>query len=263
MERESVQNPAVHDDTLSAAAIGSLAFVTTTLAHEALGHGSSCWALGGQTLLHPVSMQCTVTSPLLLAAGPLTNVAAGVVLWIVLTRFHQFSVHVRYFLWLTMAFNLFNAAGYFCLGAITGFGDWGVLLSDMKLWGRVELALFGALLYYGSMHAVASSGALFLGRAGSGLARGRRLTLAPYLASGVVACAAALRSPLGQSYVWVAVAASFGAGLGLLAIHDWGTSSAQPESEPLLTRGFGWIAASAIVDLLFVIVVGPGLKLTP
>ena len=117
-----------------------------------------------------------------------------------------------------MAFNLFDAAGYFCLGAITGFGDWGVLLSAVPLWWKVGLALFGGSLYYGSMHAVASSGSVFLRGISSGPARGRHLTVAPNLAAGVVACAAAFMSPLGRSYVWVAAAASFGAGLGALMI---------------------------------------------
>jgi hypothetical protein len=162
-----------------------------------------------------------------------------------------------------MAFNLFDAAGYFCLGAITGFGDWGVLLSAVGLWWKVGLTLLGGLLYYGCMHAVASSGSVFLRGTSSGVARGRRLTIAPYFAAGVVACAAALMSPLGRSYVWVAAAASFGAGLGLLAIHDWSESCNQPNSEHELIRSSGWLVASVVVSSLFVFIVGRGLALAP
>jgi hypothetical protein len=259
--RDSAQDCGAHDDTLSAAAIGSLAFVSATFAHEALGHGSYCLVLGGRVLVHPVSMQCTVASPILVAAGPLTNIVVGVALWIILTCFRPSSVHFHYFLWLTMAFNLFDATGYFCLGAITGFGDWGVLLTAVQLWWKVGLALLGGLLYYGCMHAVASSGYVFLGGTSSGVARGRRLTIAPYLAAGVVACAAALMTPLGRSYVWVAAAASFGAGLGLLAIHDWGGSRDQPNAEHVLMRSSGWLVASIAVSCLFIFVVGRGLPL--
>jgi len=208
-------------------------------------------------------MQCSVTSSILVAAGPLTNVVVGGMLWIILNRSHSIRVHMRYFLWLTMAFNMFDAAGYLGLGAITGFGDWGALLGTVKTLGRVGLALGAALLYYGSMHAVASVGRDFLGRTSGGVARGRRLTLAPYFSAGIVAAAAALVGPLGLSYVWVAVAASFGAGVGLLAIHDWGKSSVQPESETLLTRGSGWLVVSAVISALFVFVVGRGLTIGP
>jgi hypothetical protein len=195
---------------------------------------------------------------MLVAAGPLANLAIGAALWIVLKRSPPLSVHVRCFLWVAMAFHLFNWAGYLGLGAVTGFGDWGVLLRAVGTWWRAGLALLAALFYYGCMHAVASAGSVFLGRNSSGAARGRRLTLAPYLAAGVVACAAAFLSPLGRSYVWVGAAASFGAGLGLLAIHDWGEACGQPESGPPLTRSFCWIAG-AIISSLFVFLVGRGL----
>lgn len=207
------------DDTLTAAAIGALAFIATMIVHEALGHGSACAALGGRAVVYPVSMQCSIQSNWMVAAGPLANLVCGVALWSFFIRFRRPPVHIHRFLWLTIAFNLFNTAGYLGLGAATGFGDWGVVLGGISWPLRVFLVVLAGALYYGFMCAVAVAGSGFLHNS-----RGWRLTLAPYLTAGIVACAAALRSPFGRGYLAMAAAASVGAGLGLPVMHDWGRS---------------------------------------
>lgn len=238
-------------DPLTAAAIGSSALIAATLTHEALGHGTMCLALGGTAVIYPFSMQCTVDRPEMVAAGPLANLIVGLLLWMGLkSRLPQPPVHAHYFLWLTMAFNLFEFAGYLALGAVTGFGDWAVLLASLHTGWRAGLAVLAALLYYGFMHAVASAGSAFL-------ARDSGLLIWSYAAAGAVASAAGLLTPLGGSYVWVAVAASFGAGFGLIVIRDWDRNEpARP-----VTRNSGWVIGSAVTVAIFVFIVSRGLKM--
>ena len=242
------------DHIPTAAAIGSLAFIATMIIHEGFGHGGVCAAIGGRIVLYPVSMQSNIDSRLMVAAGPLANLLAGAALWLLLTRSTRISTHLRYFLWLTAAFNLFNAAGYAGLGALTGFGDWGVLLRWTRLpWVfRIGVALLAGILYYVFMRALAFAAGGFLGK---------RLVLAPYLAAGITAILAASLSRLGVGYLAVAAAASLGAGWGLLVIHDWGQASRRPFSAARLSRSNGWIFGSLVATIAFVVLIGRGLTM--
>jgi hypothetical protein len=252
----------VNDDTLTLAAIGALAFIVTILAHEALGHGGACIANGGHVVLHPVSMQCTAESRVQTAAGPLMNFVVGTGLWILLRSASSWPPRLRYFLWITMAFNWFNGAGYLLLGGVASFGDWPVVFGNFGppwIWRLLAVPLAGAM-YYFFMRQSASTGSEYLGPAQSGkAARGRILTLIPYLAAGCVACAAAALAPFGMQYLLLAAAASFGANSGLLVIHDWGAASPGAGPLPRVTRSFTWIIAALVVTVLFIVGIGPGL----
>ena len=237
--------PQPDNDIPTAAAIGALAFISTMMIHEAAGHGGVCALLGGRWTLYPVSMQCSIESRWMVAAGPLANLVAGSALW--LWPWRGLSGSLRYYVWLTMAFNWFNFAGYLGLGALTGFGDWGVVMGSAGWVFKAVVALAAGGLYYVFMRAVA----------GAGTFRGRRATRAPYLAAGVVACGAAALGPLGPSYVAVAAAASFGAGTGLLAIQDWAGDS-RPD---VLWRRYGWMATAIAATVPYLVVIGRGLRI--
>jgi hypothetical protein len=71
-------NPGARDDTVTVCAIAALAIITTTLAHEAFGHGGTCLLLGGHiTRLTNAYFQCSRKSALIAPAGPLGNYIAG------------------------------------------------------------------------------------------------------------------------------------------------------------------------------------------
>ena len=246
------------DDLMTAGAIGSLSFISSMLFHEGLGHVGVCTLLGGRSVLYPVSMQANIQSQWMVAAGPSMNFIVGGALWFLMARIGRMPGHLRYFLWLTMAFSLFNAAGYLALSVLANFGDWAVLLRGARPnWLlRGCLALFAGLLYYAFMHAVAFAGRAFLGPP-----RGKRLTLTPYLVSGAVACTAATLSRSGLDYVFLAAAASLGAGWGLVAIHDWSRDPGGVSAVSPITRSAAWLVASFVVTAFYIAIIGRGLRL--
>jgi hypothetical protein len=255
------QAATANDHAPTLAAIGVLAFIATILAHEALGHGGGCIAIGGHAVLHPVSMQCTVVNRATTAAGPLMNFVVGTGLWVLLRVVRSWSPRLRYFLWITMAFNWFLGAGYLLLGGVAGFGDWPIVFQNSQppwLW-RVIAVPLAAVMYYIFMRKTASTGPEYLWPAQS--AKGALAhTLFPYLAAGCVACAAAAFSPFGMRYVLLAAAASLGDNCGLVVIRDWGAAAAVGTAPiPRVTRSFAWITAALVVAAFFILCIGPGL----
>ncbi len=190
----------------------------------------------------------------MVAAGPVTNFVGGIALATLLLCYRQLNVHWRYLIWLSAAYNLFNAAGYLLLGTLSGIGDWGFLIEAWQIGGpqRAALAFFSALLYYVFMCVIAFAGNF-------GRERMRRVAVVPYFAAGATACAAAAVSAQGLALVAVAAAASFGAGFGLLVIGDWNWATA-PKDERLVVRSPRWIVASLVATTFYIAVVGRGLS---
>jgi len=112
--------PASHTYSYSTlAAIASVAFVVACVAHEAVGHGGMCLALGGRiTLLTSVYFRCANGGPLTDAAGPLMYLIVGAACWL-LARGRPVASWSRLFFVLAMAPNLFWGAGYFTFSAAT------------------------------------------------------------------------------------------------------------------------------------------------
>ena len=98
------------ENILTLVAIGVVAYICCDLLHELLGHGGTCITTGGRPVTFSTThFQCFGgRQPLICAAGVIMNVAAGLLLWLALRWMRGASVHVRYFLWLCIADNLFS-----------------------------------------------------------------------------------------------------------------------------------------------------------
>ena len=238
----------VHDDLISAAALGGLAFALSTLAHEALGHGGVTLAHGEAFELFPVSTRSAFQSSAMIAAGPLMNLLTGAACLAISGQFR--NIQLRYLLWLTGAYGLLGFAGYALFGALSGFGDWPLLL-DIPAIGwplRLAIATLAAGLYLFFARMIARAGRPFLRR---------RLLLASYLGAGATAISAASLSHQGLAYLGVAAAASLGAGYALLAIHDH-----HPDAAPMpLARNLPFLIAAICLDAAFIAAVGPGVSI--
>lgn len=85
------------------------------------------------------------------------------------------------------------------------------------------------------------------------------MTLIPYLAAMVLACLAGALNPSGLRTMLTAglpAAAAFG-----LTQMDRLVVGAPPRAEiQPMQRGFAWIAIAAIVSILFVVALGPGVR---
>lgn len=248
----------------NASALGSVAYVSETLLHEAVGHGGVCLAIGGKiTLLAPLYMRCSEVTLQMVAAGPGINLFAGLVSFLLLHRRGAISGAWRYFLWLVFVFNWLVAAGYAMVGAATGFGDWGVAFAAVHpdgLW-RIPLGIAALALYVLTLRLASRIFVRITGLAHPDFATRARLMLVPTGAAAVIAIAAQIygqgSDPLGLA---LAIGCTLVPGVTLVWAFDGRT--AQPESP--LSVGFSglWVLAGAAIAAGFILFVGPGLELS-
>lgn len=256
-------------DRLTIVCIAILAYALADVLHEAVGHGGACLLSGGQPIaLSSIRFECSAVGRLVAAGGTLVNFTAGLLLRAVLRLVRNLSPHVRYFVWLSMTVNLLQAAGYFMFSGVGNFGDWAVVISGLKpswLW-RLALTLVGASLYFLFVWIAAMELRPLIGdRRPASFSRAKRLTLTAYFTGGLLACVSAMLNPVG--IVWVAVSAAAGT-FGFTSGLAWMAQLVrQPRGEitetavvPPLPRSWGWVTLAAIVAVVFIAVLGPGIR---
>ncbi|MBV8201851.1 MAG: hypothetical protein JOZ15_14610 [Acidobacteria bacterium] len=257
---------------MTAAAIAVLAFIGADAAHEVIGHGAAWAALGGRSAVMTTTRLIVDTHRLTVAGGrwlsvggPLGNLAFAGLAALAQRRMQGLGARGRLFLWLSLAFNLLWAVGYLIYSGVLGIGDWAELVRGVApdwLW-RTLLAVLGVALFLGSERTLARELRWFAGAGEPASARRAwRLVVTSYLASGAVACAAALPDPRGASQVLLsAVPVTFLGGLGLLRTPFFlARLPARPAAAAgPIARSVAWIAAAALAAALFAGLLGPGL----
>lgn len=254
-------------DVWTISAIAIVAYVIADVIHEGIGHGGMCILTGGHPLaLSSVYFQCEREGRLVAAGGTLANLAGAFFSWIA-SRFVVRSTRLRYFLWLLMTVNLLECGGYFLFSGVANIGDWAAVIQGLQppwLW-RIALTLVGVAAYLVCVWIALLEMRPFLGvEWPERLRRARRLTWTPYLTGGILMCIAGLFNPVGMILVAIsAAAASFGGTSGfawmgmLLRGPRIPTSALQM---PPLTRSWGWIISGGVLAVLFIAILGPGLK---
>ncbi len=254
------------DDLPTIVAISVIALMLSTMLHEGLGHGAVALLTGATAgTLSTVAWSSTFDSRLVAAGGTIVNLIAGFVCWLALRAARNASAQTRFFLLIACAFNLFSGTGYFFFSGVTNFGDWQQVIAGMRpywLW-RTMLIVVGVAAYYGAMRIVGGSLVRYLGVSPSEHPRFRRLTWTPYFAAIAIEVIAGLRNPLGLPLVFEsALPATAGAQCALLFLVYYVPRSAVPgpNSQPI-TRSYSWIIISAALAVVFVVVLGRGIKL--
>lgn len=260
---------ATRPDLLTIAALATATAVITDFIHEGLGHGGMCAATGGQPLvLSTVHFECSVDTRLVAAGGTLANLIFGITSWGAARAVRQ-SAPWRYFLWLLMTFNLFDAGGYFLFSGIGNVGDWSVAVAGWQpAWAwRVGLAALGIVTYF-FLFVPLSLRELrpFLGKDTKiRVRRARQLTLVPYLTSGILSCAAGAFNPVGPLLILIsAAAASFGGHSGLAWMWTLLKNPRILNSKfqmPEIGRSLVWIIIAVVLAIGFIAGLGPGVKL--
>ena len=261
-------------------AIALVAYALTNVAHEGLGHGGMCVAVGGEPrVLNAVYFDCgedglsPAASRWISAGGTLVNLVFAGLTALVLGVGAGGAIRAasgRYFLWLFLSLNLMQAFGYWMFSGIGGIGDWNAVVagSPHYLFWRIALAVVGTAAYMFVAVPIALRGLeRFLGAAEPPRrARALRLTLPAYLAGGALYVAAGLLNPESPMLVLIsAAAASFG-GASALA---WMTQLLRdrqrfpPSGEPAegIARSWPWLVAAGLVAAIFIGVLGPGVVL--
>src|SRR5271156_3535048 len=148
------------DDVATICAISLLAAMVANVVHEGLGHAATALLSGTQSgVLSTVAWSSDFDSRLVAAGGTLANLAAALVFWIALRGAKGASVRLRYFLLMSLAFNLFVGTGDFFFSGVTNFGDWAVVIAGLQahwLW-RTLLVVAGVAAYYGAVLVVGSA----------------------------------------------------------------------------------------------------------
>lgn len=265
--------PTFVDDRPTLAALGVLAFALADVSHEALGHGLATLAVGGKPVL-----LCTCYfdssgyySKWIPAAGGLMNLAVGFGSLTALRFCPRLSSPLRYFLALVAAFNLFFAFGYPAYSGIARFGDWAAVISGLEpdWFYRMLLVVVAVAGYYGSMKLLGRAISPFAGVAGAPTngpldkARLQRITLIPYLAAMILACMAGALNPKGWLVMLTAGLPAAAAAFGLTQMDHFaglGSSKASQHFVEPLQRSLPWIMAALVVMILFVGVLGPGIR---
>ena len=257
-------------DRLTVAAIAIVATACASVIHEGIGHGGACLLTGGHPLaLSSVFFDCQREGRLVDAGGTIANFVAGL-LFLAASRRVTRSAAARYFLWLSMTINLFEAAGYFLFSGVANIGDWAAFTKGLQppwLW-HVGLAILGAVSYFLVARFAMLEMRPFLGsNREERLRRARKFNFTAYFAGGVLSCIAGLFNPVGMILVAIsAAAASFGGTSGFLWMGLLLRGRQIPPGEfemPPLARSRGWITIGALVAVAFIAVLGPGLKFHP
>ncbi|MGH9416699.1 MAG: hypothetical protein ACRD01_08735 [Terriglobales bacterium] len=248
-------------------AITLLAGAATTLLHEGLGHGGACLLSGGHNLvISSVAEDCTLNNNWIYAAGTLVNLAAGGLSWWLL-RFVRRASGWRYFLWLLMTFNLLTAAGYWLFSGVANLGDWAAILAGHEptwLW-HAAMALGGGAIYVLFVKLAVWELKPFLPCDFSDRVRGARLLmLTPYFTFAALSCIAGVFNPVGAVLILEsAAAASLGGASGLAWGWQWARAphfASRRDGPAPLRRSYAWIVAGAVAAVLFIAVLGPGVR---
>lgn len=259
-----------YPDRWTVVAIAIVATVCANIIHEGVGHGGACVLTGGRPLvLSTVHFDCGGGGIAVAAAGTIANLIAAVIFWFA-SRQVTHATRLRYFFWLSMTINLLGAGGYLLFSGIGNIGDWADVIQGQQpawLW-RVGLTVLGALSYSLFIWIALREMGPFLGRdRAARVRRARSLTLGPYFADGILSCIAGLFNPVGMILVAIsAAAASFGGASALAWMPEWLHGNRIPSTEfqmPPLSRSRAWIASAAVVALVFIFVLGRGLKFHP
>ncbi len=259
-------------DLLTVAAIAIVAYLLSTIIHEALGHGLASLLLG----LHPtrvtsVDLEVSFTgTPIwqvrfVAAAGCAANIIAALIV-LALERFtHKASPATRYFLWLLATVNLLIPGGYLMVLSFAGFGDWHDFVQGISqpFYWQIGLTLLGVIISLSGLYIGVRTLNPFLGiDKDQRLRRARQMILVSYLAGSIVDTLAAVLNPTDPMLILIsAAAASFGGTAFLLFIWRLVVNARANTAEVLVTptRNWVWIGLGCAALLVYFVVLGPGL----
>lgn len=255
--------PAVRDDLPTLAAIGVLATLAATVAHEVAGHSLGCLAAGGEVrLITTIFFRCDGGNAVTDLGGPLGNLAMGLVaLSLIASRRIVFG-EMRLFLLLAGGLSLFWFFAQLAVDGLFATGDWNFAAGDLAwppTWRAfaVGVGIFG----YDLTRRGLTRGMRTLST-GQDRAGDRRRFLVPWLA-GLVAVTASAALFAGDRVGGMrdTVLALGVAPLGLLlavglAARFGPTGEACAMPTP---RRRTWIVVAALLYAGFCLIVGPGM----
>lgn len=259
-------------DILTIAAIATVAYVVQNVLHEGLGHGGACVLTGGDPIaLSTAYFDCGAESltsganKFIAAAGAIVNVIVGLGLWALLARTTIRNDSLRFFVWLSMAINLFTGTGYLLFSGALGVGDWVVVVEGLQpvwLW-KLILIVSGSLLYLLCVWISLIEMNRFIGNDADRMARATRHAVIPYVVGSTVSTIGAALNPISPLLLLTSAASSFGGTSAMAWMTQLlRTDRFKPEAGEsiALPRSWPWIITAALVLLFHVLVLGPSIE---
>lgn len=250
------------DNPVTMTAIGLLAYCSADIAHHVFGHGAACLALGGSLIsVSSIVVNCSVLNATFSVAGPIANLALGLVAILAARVARTASAVTRLFWIFVAAFNLLWFASQFVFSVASRTDDWFWALRPFHPTEPVRYALmvFGALAYLLTIRLAAHQmAALAYPRE-----RAMRIVVIVWLTAGVIACAtAALDHDAIRAILLHALPQSALASIGLLFVpaKAAGVSSAGAPADTL-ALSVPWVVAAAIVGTGSILFLGPGIAI--
>jgi len=259
------------DHFISVAAIGILAFITTDIAHEVVGHGIGLLIAGGRSGILTTTRliyESQLPNPnwrIFDIGGPAGNLIWAGVCFLAQRLIRRAAPIMRLFLWASMSFSLFWEFAYLMKCGVTGHGDGMALtegLTPAWLW-RALTFVIGLVLYRGAV-SLTSSELHFVVSAKTPLWRSRivRLLLILCSAALLIACAGPIFDPRGRIEMLNSGAlSSFASWVGLFAVpplfplhSDKNVVAVSP-----VRRSIPVILFAVADSVLFVAILGPGI----
>ncbi len=261
-------------DRLTVASVAVVAYALSNVVHEGLGHGGACLIVGCAPQLL-TSMQFegdaahlpVVASRIIAAGGSVANLVVAAVAIVLLRRCRAGAPATWFFLWLLATISLLQSTGYLLFSGVGNVGDWAAVVRGWPggaFW-RVVLAAVGGLAYWvATRWAMGTLGARLHTLARTRVSEAYSYTLVAYLTGAILYMAAGSRDPGGFAILLISgVAASLGGTSGLA----WGPQLLKDpafgparHSLPPLGRDWRWVAAAGVSGILFVLVLGSGIR---
>ncbi len=248
------------DDIATVIAIAVLAACTSDVAHEAIGHGSTCLLAGAHiTLLNAAFFKCSAFGRFTAIAGPLGNLTAGLAAFLAQSIIPLRRPALRLYALLVMSFSLFWEAGYLIQAMIKDSRD--SVFAYREWVGPPNTTVRGIAIVIGIAAYVLFTRMLRVRAAAFASQPGRvaRLLRPAWLTGvAVMALAGALFAPDRLGAIRDA-ALSIAASFPLLFFRGGVGTSA--EFAPPIARNVGVMAFGALVFVTFALTMGRGLAL--
>jgi hypothetical protein len=262
------EKPGPRRDLATIIAISIIAFTIANLLHEGIGHGGACALMGGHAkVLSSVHFECDRDSRFIAASGTLVNFISGFLCWFALRLINPTRGHLRYFLWLLMTINLLQGGGYFLFSGLGNIRDWAYVIHDLApawLW-RIRLIVLGVVSYALLVWLALLELRPFLGEDDGRRGGAKDLTVAPYIAGGILHTVAGMFNPVSMILVGLSAAvASFGGTSRMAWMRQYLGGKLAPKitSQPFAVyRSSGWIIAAFITATIFLGILGRGVRL--
>jgi hypothetical protein len=253
----------LEDDRPTLLAIGAAAASLAAFAHEAVGHGIGCLAVGGRImLLTSIYFRCFGATPLTDAAGPIGNLLPAVGALMLLHMQTERTAPARLFLLMLGGINLFWFAGQMIYSAVLNIEDIAFAARDLSWpWSWRILAFVAGLATYGiGIRQLTPTARAMIVAGQHPTAIRRRIGIA-YLGAAASAVAAGLLwmgNPLGSAINGLLTVGIAPFGIWLVAIRAQRLGPSRDDAKPV-TRSNFWLIVALAIFLAFAATQGRGI----